>query len=41
MFQDYENANVNNIIPLDHLDPYSGFPGYRTVRCAIERGQEL
>lgn len=40
MFQDYENANVNNIIPLDHLDPYSGFPGYRTVRCAIERGQE-
>ena len=37
MFQDYENANINSIIPMDHLDPYSGFPGYRTVRCAIER----
>ena len=35
MFQDYENADVNHIIPADHLDPYSGFPGYRTVRCSI------
>ena len=35
MFQDYEHANVNHIIPAAHLDPYSGFPGYRTVRCSI------
>jgi anaerobic selenocysteine-containing dehydrogenase len=37
MFQSYENADVNRIIGWDHLDPYSGFPGYRTVRCKVEK----
>jgi anaerobic selenocysteine-containing dehydrogenase len=37
MYQSYEKADVNRIIPLEHLDPYSGFPGYRTVRCRIEK----
>lgn len=38
MFQDYEgDANVNRVIDWDHLDPYSGFPGYRTVRCKVEK----
>lgn len=37
MYQDYEHADVNRIIDWDHLDPYSGFPGYRTVRCSVEK----
>ncbi len=38
MFQSYaEEANVNRIIDIDHLDPYSGFPGYRTVRCRVKK----
>ncbi|MBR4703201.1 MAG: hypothetical protein IKO91_05095 [Oscillospiraceae bacterium] len=37
MFQSYaDEADVNRIIDADHLDPYSGFPGYRTVRCKVE-----
>lgn len=39
MYQGYEKADVNRIIDLDHLDPYSGFPGYRTVRCNIKRAE--
>lgn len=39
MYQDYENADVNRIIDLDHLDPYSGFPGYRTVRCKVLKAE--
>jgi anaerobic selenocysteine-containing dehydrogenase len=37
MYQDYVDADVNQIIKEDHLDPYSGFPGYRTVRCKVEK----
>ena len=37
MFHGYREANVNGIIPVDHLDPYTGFPGYKQVRCRIER----
>lgn len=37
MYQSYADvADVNRIIEWNHLDPYSGFPGYRTVRCAVE-----
>lgn len=36
-YQDYSEADINRIIPPDHLDPYSGFPGYRTVRCAVRK----
>ncbi len=35
VYQDYLRADVNSIIDWNHLDPYSGFPGYRTVRCGI------
>jgi anaerobic selenocysteine-containing dehydrogenase len=37
LYQDYESADVNRIISRDHLDPYSGFPGYRSVRCRVEK----
>ena len=39
MFHGYQKANVNQIIPNDHLDPYSGFPGYKQVRCRIEKAE--
>lgn len=35
MFHDYSEADVNSIIPPDHTDPYSGFPGYKAIRCAV------
>lgn len=35
MFHDYPEADVNSIIPPDYLDPYSGFPGYKAIRCSI------
>lgn len=31
----YTEANVNNLIGRDHLDPYSGFPGYKGMRCNL------
>jgi anaerobic selenocysteine-containing dehydrogenase len=37
LFQGYSEADVNSIIGADHLDPYSGFPGFRSVRCALRR----
>ena len=36
----YSEANVNNLIGRDHLDPYSGFPGYKGMRCNICKSQE-
>jgi len=35
MYHGYREADVNSIIPPEHNDPYSGFPGYRSVRCAV------
>ena len=36
MYHGYREADVNAIIPPGHNDPYSGFPGYRNLRCAVE-----
>lgn len=36
----YTEANVNNLIGRNHLDPYSGFPGYKGTRCNIRKSQE-
>lgn len=38
-YHGYREANVNEIIPKDHLDPYSGFPGFKQVRCRIEKAE--
>ena len=40
MYHGYREADVNSIIPLGHNDPYSGFPGYRSVRCAVVKKEE-
>jgi len=37
MYHGYRQANVNALIPKDHVDPYTGFPGYKQVRCRIEK----
>lgn len=37
MYHGYREADVNSIIPPGHNDPYSGFPGYRSVRCAVTK----
>ena len=39
MYHGYSEANVNQIIPRDHLDPYSGFPGFKQVRCRVEKAE--
>lgn len=33
-------ADPNELIGLDHLDPYSGFPGYNCIRAAVEKYSE-
>lgn len=37
MYHGYAEADVNGLIPAEHLDPYTGFPGYNQVRCAVEK----
>lgn len=37
VYQDYKKADVNGIISGEHLDPYSGYPSYRSNRCRIRK----
>lgn len=37
MIHGYREANVNAILPMEHLDPYTGFPGYKQVPCAVRK----
>lgn len=37
MFHGYSEADVSSLLDRDHLDPYSGFPAYRTTRCTIQK----
>lgn len=37
MYHGYSEANANSLIGINHLDPYSGFPGYRQIRCRIRK----
>lgn len=40
MLHGYTEANVNLLIGRDHLDPYSGFPGFKGMRCNVRNVQE-
>ena len=40
MYHGYREADVNSIVPPGHNDPYSGFPGYRSVRCAVVKKED-
>lgn len=33
----YTEADVNMLMPSDHLDPYTGFPGYNSFRCGMRK----
>ena len=35
MYHDWPQANANDLIDGDYLDPISGFPGYRSSLCRI------
>ena len=37
LYHGYAEADGNSLIPASHLDPYSGFPGYRQIACRVER----
>lgn len=37
MYHGYEEANCNELIPIDLLDPYTGFPAYKQVYCNIRK----
>ncbi|MGM9607790.1 MAG: molybdopterin-dependent oxidoreductase [Oscillospiraceae bacterium] len=37
MYHGYEEANCNELIPIDLLDPYTGFPAYKQVCCNIRK----
>ena len=36
-YHGYSEADVNSLIPGDHVDPYSGFPAYNATRCGIRK----
>ena len=38
MYHGYREANVNCLLDGNHLDPYCGFPSYRSARCGIRKG---
>lgn len=35
LYHGYREANANDLVHKDHLDPYSGFPGYKSNYCRI------
>ena len=37
LYHGYSEADVNSLLDADHLDPYSGFPAYRSTRCSVKR----
>ncbi|MBR6349623.1 MAG: molybdopterin-dependent oxidoreductase [Lachnospiraceae bacterium] len=37
MLHGYSEANVNLLEGRDHLDPYSGYPGHKGMRCNIRK----
>lgn len=37
MIHGYEEANASDLISWNYLDPYSGYPSYKQVRCAIRK----
>jgi anaerobic selenocysteine-containing dehydrogenase len=37
MYHGYPQANVNQIIDGEYLDPISGFPGFKSLLCRVEK----
>lgn len=40
LFHGYSEADAEKIMDGDHLDPYSGFPAYRSTRCGVRKKVE-
>ena len=40
MYHGYREANVNAILPMDCLDPYTGFPAYKQFACRVFRAEK-
>lgn len=41
MFHGYPSADVSSLLSREHPDPYSGFPGYTSGICNIEKQAEV
>ena len=39
MYHGYREADVNSLMDRDNLDPYCGFPGFRSTRCGVRKGE--
>ena len=37
LYHGYREADANALVPPGYADPYSGFPGYRSVPCAVRK----
>jgi len=37
MYHGYPEADVNTLIEADYLDPISGFPGFKSLLCKVEK----
>ena len=40
LYHGYREADANSLLSYDHRDPYSGFPGYRCIRCRIRKEEQ-
>lgn len=40
MYHAYPDADVNALIEADYLDPISGFPGFKSLLCRIEKVED-
>ena len=40
LYHGYEEADVNELVGRDYLDRYTGFPGYRQLRCRVRKAGE-
>ena len=40
LYHGYREADANSLLSYDHRDPYSGFPGYRCIRCSIRKEEK-
>ncbi len=37
LYHGYQEANANDLVGGSHLDPYSGFPGFKSNPCRLEK----
>ena len=41
IYHGYRDADVNTLIDADYLDPVSGFPGFKSLLCRVEKAGDL